>query len=88
MSSRERSPSTGTWLPTDNSSDSEVSLQGVDFRYRDICTPSAIAEHSKKLDSLRAEKEMEEKKLAKLAEDKKRAISERFTEAKILSEAV
>ena len=79
---------TGMWLPTDNSSDSEVSLQGVDFKYRDICTASAIEEHKDKLESLRAEKEIEEKKIAQLAEDKKQAISELLTGAKILSEGM
>ena len=38
---------TGTWLPIDHSADDEVSLQGVDFVYKDICTSEAIENQKK-----------------------------------------
>ena len=79
---------TGTWLPMDHSADDEVSLQGVDFVYKDICTSEAIEIYKKKLESLKAEKEAEEQKKAKIASDKVKSLSALFAHAQKLSEVI
>ena len=79
---------TGTWLPIDHSADNEVSLQGVDFVYKDVITKEALETHKKKLEVLKAEKEAEIQKKAKIARDEEKKLSELFAHAQKLSEVM
>ena len=79
---------TGTWLPADGSGDSEVSLQGVNFTYKDIITPMALETQRKESEAQAAMEEAERQAAMKLIEEKEIALAERFAPAVKRSETV
>ena len=60
---------TGTWLPADGSCDSEVSLQGLNFTYKDIITPIALEAYRKESEAQAAIEYAERQAAMKLVEE-------------------
>ena len=71
----------GTWLPRDRSADSEVCLQGVDFKYDEVITSAGVEARRKEFEAQAAEAEALRKAAIKLEEEKERALAEQFAPA-------
>ena len=62
----------------DHTADSEVCLQGVDFDYEKICTPTALETHRNKIEAEKQKKIKEQEAALKLIEEEKQALALKF----------
>ena len=68
-------------MPSDRSADSEVNLQGLEFNYKEICSPTAVENHKIAIQVRLAEEQARLAAEAKLLQEKRRANEAKFVAA-------
>ena len=68
-------------MPSDRSADSEVNLLGLEFNYKEICSPTAVENHKIALQARLAEEQARLAADAKVLQEKRRANEAKFAAA-------
>ena len=68
-------------MPANRSADSEVNLQGLEFNYKEICSPTAVENHRIAIQARLTEEQARLAAEAKLLQEKRRANEAKFAAA-------